>query len=199
MFDNEGVAPEYINEQYADTVITVYPGVQAQMKDIGFGSFGNIAANGCGVIAAYNVIVAKEKRQIEYTVPTAGPKVPTSFGQVRDDLQQQGAPLLDGILGAGVYSSTLQLGNAAAQLQVTVDADHINAIELINLDEAVTTMYPLMEPCLDELTAKVIDNQGLENISYSTESRYTSILLLNAISQSLSKAAVSTPVSDTMQ
>ena len=97
----------------------------------------------------------------------------------------------------GVYSSTLQLGNAAAQ--VTVDADHINAIELINLDEAVTTMYPLMEPCLDELTAKVIDNQGLENISYSTESRYTSILLLNAISQSLSKAAVSTPVSDTMQ
>lgn len=99
----------------------------------------------------------------------------------------------------GVYSSTLRLGNAAAQLQVTVDADHINAIELINLDEAVTTMYPLMEPCLDELAAKVIDNQGLENISYSTESKYTSILLLNAISQSLSKAAVSTPVSDTMQ
>ena len=92
----------------------------------------------------------------------------------------------------GVYS-------AAAQLQVTVDADHINAIELINLDEAVTTMYPLMEPCLDELTAKVIDNQGLENISYSTESKYTSILLLNAISQSLSKAAVSAPVSGTMQ
>ena len=89
----------------------------------------------------------------------------------------------------GVYSSTLQLGNAAAQLQVTVDTDHINAIELINLDEAVTTMYPLMEPCLDELTAKVIDNQGLENISYSTESRYTSILLLNAISQSLSAHA----------
>lgn len=48
--------------------------------------------------------------------------------------------------------------------------------------KAVTTMYPLMEPCLDELTAKVIDNQGLENISYSTESKYTSILLLNAIS-----------------
>ncbi|MFQ7491718.1 MAG: hypothetical protein ACLRMH_13155, partial [Lachnospiraceae bacterium] len=61
------------------------------------------------------------------------------------------------------------------------------------------TMYPLMEPCLDELTAKVIDNQGLENISYSTESKYTSILLLNAISQSLSKAAVSAPVSGTMQ
>ena len=65
----------------------------------------------------------------------------------------------------GVYSTTLQLGNAAAQLQVTVDADHINGIELINLDEAVTTMYPLMEPCLDELTAKVLDQQGLDNVS----------------------------------
>ncbi len=101
----------------------------------------------------------------------------------------------------GVYSTTLQLGNAAAQLQVTVDADHINGIELINLDEAVTTMYPLMEPCLDELTAKVLDQQGLDNVSYSSESKYTSIMLLNAISQSLDKAAVQSeePITQNMQ
>lgn len=101
----------------------------------------------------------------------------------------------------GVYSTTLQLGNAAAQLQVTVDADHINGIELINLDEAITTMYPLMEPCLDELTAKVLDQQGLDNVSYSSESKYTSIMLLNAISQSLDKAAVQSeePITQNMQ
>lgn len=101
----------------------------------------------------------------------------------------------------GVYSTTLQLGNAAAQLQVTVDADHINGIELINLDEAVTTMYPLMEPCLDELTAKVLDQQGLDNVSYSSENKYTSIMLLNAISQSLDKAAVQSeePITQNMQ
>ena len=101
----------------------------------------------------------------------------------------------------GVYSTTLQLGNAAAQLQVTVDADHINGIELINLDEAVTTMYPLMEPCLDELTAKVLDQQGLDNVSSSSESKYTSIMLLNAISQSLDKAAVQSeePITQNMQ
>ena len=101
----------------------------------------------------------------------------------------------------GVYSTTLQLGNAAAQLQVTVDADHINGIELINLDEAVTTMYPLMEPCLDELTAKVLDQQGLDNVSYSSDSKYTSIMLLNAISQSLDKAAVQSeePITQNMQ
>ena len=111
MFDNEGVAPEYINEQYADTVVTVYPGVQAQMKDIGFGSVGNIAANGCGVIAAYNVIIAKEERQIQYTNPTAGPKITTSFGQVRDDLEKQGAPLLEGILGAVPWTVANYLKN----------------------------------------------------------------------------------------
>ena len=33
-----------------------------------------------------------------------------------------------GLYVPGVYSSTLQLGNATAQLQVTVDADHINNI-----------------------------------------------------------------------
>ena len=105
----------------------------------------------------------------------------------------------DVIYHAGVYTSPITLNDNTFDVEVTVDENHINSISLVNLSETATAMYPLMEPCLDELTAKVIDNQGLENISYSTESRYTSILLLNAISQSLSKAAVSTPVSDTMQ
>ena len=141
MFDNEGVAPEYINEQYADTVITVYPGVQAQMKDIGFGSFGNIAANGCGVIAAYNVIVAKEKRQIEYTVPTAGPKVPTSFGQVRDDLQQQGAPLLDGILGASPWAITNYLKNYYNNVVTLFSANLKNWGSLASVSDAIVVLY----------------------------------------------------------
>lgn len=92
----------------------------------------------------------------------------------------------------GVYSTALQLGDTNLELQVTVDADHINDIRLVNLDETVTTMYPLMEPCLQELTSKVLEAQSVENISYSTESKYTSLLLLNAISQTLDKASVST-------
>ena len=76
-----------------------------------------------------------------------------------------------------------------------------SGVKLINLDEAVTTMYPLMEPCLDELTAQVLDQQGLDNVSYSSESKYTSIMLLNAISQSLDKAAVQSeePITQNMQ
>lgn len=90
----------------------------------------------------------------------------------------------------GVYTSTLQLGNTNLEMQVVVDADHINAISLTNLDESVATMYPLMEPTLTELANKVLEAQTIENISYSTETKYTSLMLLNSMSQALDKARV---------
>lgn len=90
----------------------------------------------------------------------------------------------------GIYTSTLQLGAANLEMQVIVDADHINAISLTNLDESVTTMYPLMKPTLTELANKVLAAQSVENISYSTDSKYTSLMLLNSMSQALDKARV---------
>lgn len=90
----------------------------------------------------------------------------------------------------GVYTSTLQLGTTNLEMQVVVDADHINTISLTNLDESVTTMYPLMEPTLTELANKVLAAQSIENISYSTETKYTSLMLLNSMSQALNKAKV---------
>lgn len=92
----------------------------------------------------------------------------------------------------GVYTSTLQLGNANLEMQVVVDANHINDISISNLDESVATMYPLMEPTLTELENKVLEAQTVENISYSTETKYTSLMLLNSIAQALEKAAVIT-------
>lgn len=89
----------------------------------------------------------------------------------------------------GVYSSTLTLGNNNLQLQVTVDSNHINDISLINLSEAITTMYPLVEPTLKDLSAKIIESQSIENISYPEETKYTSIILLNALEQALQKAS----------
>ena len=90
----------------------------------------------------------------------------------------------------GVYTSTLQLGNTNLEMQVIVDANHINAISLTNLEESVATMYPLMKPTLTELANKVLEAQTVENISYSTETKYTSLMLLNSISQALEKASI---------
>lgn len=88
----------------------------------------------------------------------------------------------------GIYSSTLQLGSSNVELQITVDKNHINSITLTNIDEAVATMYPLMEPTLSELSSKILAAQSLDDISFTDESRYTSLLLMQAISDSLEKA-----------
>ena len=91
----------------------------------------------------------------------------------------------------GIYSSTLLLGNANVELQVAVDKNHINSITLTNLDESITTLYPLMSPTLSELASVILSEQSIDNISYGTENRYTSMLLMHAITEALDKAAVS--------
>ncbi len=91
----------------------------------------------------------------------------------------------------GIYSSTLQLGSSTVELQITVDKNHINSINMTNIDESITTLYPLMRPTLSELSAVILAEQSIDNISYSDENRYTSMLLMQAITQTLDKAAVS--------
>ena len=99
----------------------------------------------------------------------------------------------------GVYSTCLKLGSAQAEIKVYLDANHINHIELAHLDESVATMYPLMSPLLDELATKVINAQSVENITYATENKYTSLILLNAINTTINKGCnhtQATPLSD---
>ena len=52
----------------------------------------------------------------------------------------------------------------------------------------MTTMYPLMQPALDDLAEQICASQSTENISYASESRYTSQALLKAINDALQKA-----------
>ena len=58
---------------------------------------------------------------------------------------------------AGVYSSSIKLNDNAIDVEVVVDEDHINSIELKNLSETVTTMYPLIQPSLDDLANQIIE------------------------------------------
>lgn len=94
----------------------------------------------------------------------------------------------------GIYTTSIQLGGSSVDIEVVVDENHINSLRLNTLDEAVTTMYPLIEPSFDELAQQIEANQSLEGVIYSDDNRYTSMLLLEAISQSLEKAASVTDV-----
>ena len=91
----------------------------------------------------------------------------------------------------GIYSSTLQLGSSNVELQITVDKNHINSINLTNIDESIATLYPLMSPTLEELATVILKEQSIDSISYTSESRYTSMLLMQAISSTLDKARTS--------
>ena len=88
----------------------------------------------------------------------------------------------------GVYSASLVLNGQNIDVSVTVDSDRINSINFVQLDEAVTTMYPLMEPALNDLAAQICEKQSLDEITYSDDNKYTSQVLLDAITNALSKA-----------
>lgn len=90
----------------------------------------------------------------------------------------------------GVYTASLNLGSQDVNVQVAVDSNAITSISLVPLSEAVTTMYPLMEPALEELSDQIISTQSLENLTYSSQSHYTSTALLGAIERALEKAKI---------
>lgn len=88
----------------------------------------------------------------------------------------------------GVYTASLTLGNQEVNVEVTVDADHINSVTMKPLSDAVTTMYPLVQPAFSDLADQIVNSQSLENLSYSSETKYTSGAILNAVETALNKA-----------
>lgn len=90
----------------------------------------------------------------------------------------------------GVYSTSMMLGNHTVDVEVIVDETTIQSVSLKNLDEAVTTMYPLIQPAFDDIANQIEEKQSLEDITYSNDNKYTSLVLLDAISSSLDKAAI---------
>ncbi|MBS6398124.1 MAG: hypothetical protein KH452_13420 [Clostridiales bacterium] len=89
---------------------------------------------------------------------------------------------------AGIYTASMTLGGNPVEIAVTVDEDYISSIRFRQLDETVSAMYPLMEPALEALADQICESQSMENISYSEESQYTSLVLMSAIQTALDKA-----------
>lgn len=88
----------------------------------------------------------------------------------------------------GVYNTTLTLNGMHINMEVALDADHINAIHMTYLDDSITTMYPLLQPAFEDIRTQVYDQQALTGISCKEDQKYTSYLLLQAIQSSLAKA-----------
>ena len=109
------------------------------------------------------------------------------FGSKKND---EAANVSNPRFHAGVYNTSVTLNDNTFDVEVTVDADHINAISLVNLSETTTAMYPLMEPTLEDLASQIYTTQSTEGITYSEDNKYTSMLLLDAINSALDKAEI---------
>ena len=86
----------------------------------------------------------------------------------------------------GVYTSQINL-------EVAVDADQVKSVALVNLEESVTTMYPLVKPSLESIEKELIAGTKLEDVPLSDKSKYTESLLIEGIRTALNKA-VTNPV-----
>ena len=88
----------------------------------------------------------------------------------------------------GVYTSSITLNDNTFDVEVTVNADKIKAIRLVNLSETTKASYPLMEPVLNSLASQIYSSQSLEDIQYAGDRKYTSQVLLSAITDAVKKA-----------
>ena len=88
----------------------------------------------------------------------------------------------------GLYNTELMLNDQMINVEVIVDQTQITSVKLVSLSEAVATMYPLLQPTFDSLAEQIYETQSLDNITYASENKYTSLVLLEAIRKSLEKA-----------
>lgn len=90
----------------------------------------------------------------------------------------------------GVYSAPITLNNTELSVEVSVDEYSIQSVRVSNLDEAVMTMYPLLQPAIEDLSEQICKVQSLDEIELSKDTPYTSRLLLNAIETALAQAVI---------
>lgn len=88
----------------------------------------------------------------------------------------------------GVYRTSVNLNSNTFDVEVTVGTDRIQSVRLCNLSETTAAMFPLVEPALDSLASQIYSTQSLKNLQYSSDQKYTSMMLISAIESALEKA-----------
>lgn len=99
---------------------------------------------------------------------------------------QENLPVINYV--PGIYKTELILGGQSVEVEAILEKDHIENLRLVNLDEAVATMYPLLQPTMDDICKQVYESQSIEGVKLDNSAKYTSLVLLEAIRCCLDKA-----------
>ena len=88
----------------------------------------------------------------------------------------------------GTYTSSIALGDSSFDVCVTVSKNEIESVHFQQLDESITTMYPLIETAMDSINQEIENTGSIDNISFETDYQYTGTLLQQAIESALAQA-----------
>ncbi|MHB8128116.1 MAG: hypothetical protein ACYDEX_03880 [Mobilitalea sp.] len=108
----------------------------------------------------------------------------------RGDKDDEVASTETNLYTAGVWTSSIALNDMAINLEVVVDKDHINSVSIKNIDESISTFYPLVEPSLEAIAMQLYDDIPIDQVEVMEDSKYTQQLLIEGIKVALEKAQV---------
>ncbi len=109
----------------------------------------------------------------------------------KPDKKEEAASSEPDMYKAGKYTSSITLNDTTLNLEVVVDKNHINSVSIENIDEAVTTMYPLVDPSLEAIKAQLYNDVPIDQIELQEDMKFTQQLLIDAIRSALEKAKIS--------
>lgn len=91
----------------------------------------------------------------------------------------------------GSYHESVPLENLELDIEVSVDSDAIRSIRISNLDENITSRYPMLRSSFEDVSDQIMESQSVNNLKLSPDTPYTSQILINGIRNALKKAVVS--------
>lgn len=88
---------------------------------------------------------------------------------------------LDKIYEAGVYTKEIEIGDSTVNLELALDEGQVKSLELVNLEESVETMYPLMKPTVERLEKKLVAGEDIHKIKLSGDAKYTEKMIMESV------------------
>lgn len=94
------------------------------------------------------------------------------------------------IYEAGVYNKEMTIGDSIINLQVILDEEQVKSVEMTNLDDTVSAMYPLMKPSVELISGQLVAGASVDEIVLSDEGQYTEKMILNEVNSVLNEHKV---------
>lgn len=110
----------------------------------------------------------------------------------RKDAGDDSLSLEDARYVPGLYNSDIRLSEYTLHLELAVDHDCIKSVNITNLDEEILSMYPLIEPSLQAVSEQLIGGVAIDAVTISEDSKFTQMMLIEAIGSMLEKATLPT-------